>query len=254
MSKYPKVSVITPTYNRMRFLPECIDSVLAQNWPNFEYIISDDGSTDGTREYIKFLNKSLKNKIKYFWRKNQGATSAINFAIKKSKGEFICIMDSDDIMLPESIRSRAEFLVRNREANYVYGKRYILESRNEYKWILTENKKYTGFHPKFVRLKTQKDQLNYALTHIAAPPHCTVMSRKKALIKIGLYDEKLKTAYATELYFRIMTKDKFYFIDKYIYALRRDSRIKRVSLPINEFKKFLDKNIFPKFIKYINKK
>lgn len=250
MKKHKKVSVITPTYNRMEFLPDCIASVMDQDWPNLEYIIIDGGSTDGTREYIKRINKKLKRKIRYYNYSDLGVAKARNAGIRKSTGEFVCFIDSDDILLPGSIRMRANFLTKNPDANFVYGKRYVLERSIPGAWSLSKNKKFLGDHPAFNKLKTKEGQLKYALTHIAAPPGCTVMMRKKAFKKTGVFDSKLKTADTTEFYFRIMTKDKFYYLDKYFYAIRRDPSIDRVSLPKKEFMKFLNKEILPRFKNY----
>ena len=93
----PLVSIIMPVYNSSNYLIETIDSILNQTYDNFELIIVDDGSTDGSKD---ILNEKYSNnkKIKIFYQKNLGAPTARNTGFKKSKGELIMFFDSDDCM------------------------------------------------------------------------------------------------------------------------------------------------------------
>ncbi|MFM6207508.1 glycosyltransferase family 2 protein, partial [Planktothrix sp.] len=88
----PRVSVIIPTYNCDRFLPEAIDSVLMQTYQDYEIIVIDDGSTDQTCQVLE----SYKHKIRYFYQENQGSAVARNLGIKQAQGEFIAFLDADD--------------------------------------------------------------------------------------------------------------------------------------------------------------
>jgi len=96
----PVVSVIIPTYNRRDYLQEAIDSVLAQTFTNFEIIVVDDGSTDGTGEA---LEQRYGDRIRYEWQENQGESAARNRGIKMAQGEFIALLDSDDMWLPTKL-------------------------------------------------------------------------------------------------------------------------------------------------------
>ncbi|MCF3623185.1 glycosyltransferase family 2 protein, partial [Planktothrix agardhii 1801] len=78
----PRVSVIIPTYNCDRFLPEAIDSVLMQTYQDYEIIVIDDGSTDQTCQVLE----SYQNKIRYFYQENQGSAVARNLGIKQAQG------------------------------------------------------------------------------------------------------------------------------------------------------------------------
>ena len=96
----PRVSVIIPTYNCDRFLPEAIDSVLMQTYQDYEIIVIDDGSTDQTCQVLEFY----QNKIRYFYQENQGSAVARNLGIKQAQGEFIAFLDADDFwILPEKL-------------------------------------------------------------------------------------------------------------------------------------------------------
>lgn len=97
-----KYSVITPTYNRKKELLRCINSVVSQNYDDFEMVICDDGSTDGTEEIVAMVANLFQQKIVYFNQaKNTGVNGARNAAIKKATGEYMIILDSDDLFVPD---------------------------------------------------------------------------------------------------------------------------------------------------------
>ena len=89
--RLPLISVIIPTHNYASFLPKAIDSVIRQDYPCFEIIIIDDGSTDNTRLVIP-----PHRAISYFYQKNRGLAVARNTGIEKAKGEYLVFLDADD--------------------------------------------------------------------------------------------------------------------------------------------------------------
>jgi len=91
-----KFSIIIPTLNRAWCIKNAINSVLNQNYPDYEIIIIDDGSTDNTREVVQ---EFLGENIRYFWQKNQGKGNAVNFALNKISGDIMFILDSDDELI-----------------------------------------------------------------------------------------------------------------------------------------------------------
>lgn len=97
MSDFPKISVITPSYNQAHFLEETILSVLGQNYPNLEYIIIDGGSNDNSVEIIKKYESKLA-----FWisEKDSGQSNAINKGFVKATGDILCWLNSDDMFMP----------------------------------------------------------------------------------------------------------------------------------------------------------
>ncbi len=95
MSTSPFFSIITPTYNRASFLPEMIRSVSEQTFQDYEHIIVDDGSTDGTEELITRL-MATHPKIVYIKQQNKGRSAARNVGIDRAKGDYVCFLDSDD--------------------------------------------------------------------------------------------------------------------------------------------------------------
>ena len=95
-----QISVITPIYNREKYLPECINSILSQSYENFEFILIDDKSTDGTSEIIKYYASRDSRIIVLENDKNIGATASFNRGLAISKGKYVARMDSDDISFP----------------------------------------------------------------------------------------------------------------------------------------------------------
>ena len=89
---FPLVSVIVPSYNYLRYIDRCLESVLTQDYPNIEIIVVDDGSTDGSLEYLKGLSAT----IKVLQQENQGVSVARNRGLLESKGEFVAFLDADD--------------------------------------------------------------------------------------------------------------------------------------------------------------
>ena len=92
-----KISVIIPVYNSEKYLKECIDSILAQTYKNYEIIIINDGSTDNSKYICEQYEKSHNN-VKLYSIENHGVSYARNLGISKANGEFIYFMDSDDIL------------------------------------------------------------------------------------------------------------------------------------------------------------
>lgn len=102
----PLVSVIIPTYNRLEWIGECLDSVLAQTYRHVEIIVVDDGSGDGTAEWIRRQEKYASVVVRE--QKNSGASNARNNAIKIANGELIVFIDSDDMLMPNHVETAVE--------------------------------------------------------------------------------------------------------------------------------------------------
>lgn len=104
------ISIITATYNRAHLLKHAYKSLLKQTNKDFEWIVVDDGSIDNTKEIVDNFNKEKKIEIKYFFKKNGGRHSAINFGVKKSKGDYILLLDSDDFLTDDCIEKISNYI------------------------------------------------------------------------------------------------------------------------------------------------
>ncbi len=106
MRSSPYFSVVIPTYNRAELIPATLDSVLEQIFFDFEIIIVDDGSTDGTARFIApYL---FDKRVHYYNIKNSERGAARNYGVSKSKGQYITFLDSDDIFLPWHLKTAAD--------------------------------------------------------------------------------------------------------------------------------------------------
>jgi glycosyltransferase involved in cell wall biosynthesis len=117
------VSVIIPAYNIEKYISQTIDSVIHQTYKNIEIIIVNDGSTDNTEKIIqKYSQKD--SRIIIVNQQNGGVSAARNSGFKKASGDYFCIIDSDDIMLPEKIATQVNFLEHNKDIDFTYSKVY----------------------------------------------------------------------------------------------------------------------------------
>ena len=113
MDSNPKVSVFIASYNHARYLPECLDSILAQTYPDFEIVIVDDGSTDGSPSLLEDYQRRFPEKIRYSWHPehgNWGVSRTSNDAIQKSRGEYLAWIGSDDAWYPDKLKQQVEQL------------------------------------------------------------------------------------------------------------------------------------------------
>jgi len=190
------ISVIIPTYNRKHSLPRTLDSVLAQSFQPFEIIVIDDGSTDGTADWLKSNYLSIKS----ISQSNQGVSSARNIGIKQAEGDWIALLDSDDEWLPDKLAKQVQALKENRE--------FLFCHTNEI-WIRNG-----------VRVNQQKKHQKYG-GHIFEK--CLDMCRvspssslfhKLVLDDVGLFDEKLKVCEDYDLWLRISAQYPVLFLDE----------------------------------------
>ena len=119
-----KFSIIVPIYNAEKYLSECLDSILFQNYEHFEVIMVDDGSTDNSNEICQFYcNKD--DRFKLIVQKNQGVSSARNKALELVTGNFILFVDSDDILLSNSLKFIEKKIKDNDLLCFGYYKYYL---------------------------------------------------------------------------------------------------------------------------------
>jgi len=125
-----KFSIIIPSYNNRNYLNKCIDSVLSQSYTNYELIIVDDGSTDGSYEFLK-NNYSNNKQIKIFSKKNSGVADTRNLALKHVTGDWITFLDSDDYFNSE-ILSEAFHIISKHDIDFLAFNLYLINENGNF--------------------------------------------------------------------------------------------------------------------------
>ncbi len=114
----PLVSVLTANHNYAPYVTECVDSVLRQTYSNFELIVCDDGSTDGSRAILdRYKAKDVR--VRVLLQENAGQAAALNTAFQASRGEIICFLDSDDLYAPQKLERAAEAFAAHPDSGFV---------------------------------------------------------------------------------------------------------------------------------------
>ena len=117
MRHEPLVSIIIPTFNRRQYVADAIDSGLAQTYRNCEIIVVDDGSADGSGEYLR---ERYGGRIRYLFQNNQGPGIARNRGIEAARGEFIHFLDADDQLREDKIAIGLEAFRQHPQASVIY--------------------------------------------------------------------------------------------------------------------------------------
>jgi glycosyltransferase involved in cell wall biosynthesis len=117
-----RVSVLIPLYNRASYILETINSVLEQDYPDIELIVIDDGSTDGGDLLVEqFAERGELKLLRHPGRINKGQAAALNLGLTVATGEFIAVLDSDDLYVPGKISKQVTFFKQNPNVGLVYG-------------------------------------------------------------------------------------------------------------------------------------
>lgn len=215
-------------FNAEQFLRSSINSILNQSYKNYEFIIIDDCSTDKSK---KIINSFKSNKIKkFFLKKHIGRTPSLNFGLLKCKGDFIAILDADDISNKNRLLLQKKFLEKNKKRKIV-GSNTILIDKN--------GKKIKNFYIPKNNLEKKMIFQNYL-------PHSTVMYKKNFLKKIGyFYPTNFKYSQDYALWLKFLLKTKIYIIPKILTkcrVLKNNMTNKKELKFIREIEKF--KNYF----------
>lgn len=189
MGKKPVVSVLMPVYNSEQYIAQAIESILAQTFVDFEFLIIDDGSTDASLMLLEAC--AVKDtRVCLTSRKNKGIPRTRNELLSQAKGEFIAVMDADDVALPERFTRQVEFLQNNPEVICVGGAHEVIDEKGR---LLTR-----------LELPEHDDEIQrLALAGHGSIRHPCAMIRRTVLIEVGGYDEALLSAHDLDLWLKL---------------------------------------------------
>jgi GT2 family glycosyltransferase len=192
----PQISVIIPTFNRAWVLAKAIDSVLAQTFAPKEIIVVDDGSTDGTRELLA----AYGDRLRVFHQPNKGVSAARNVGIRRSCGEYIALLDSDDRWEPEKLACQAAFFTAHPRA---------MICQTEEIWI----RKGRRVNPMQKHRKPSGMIFEQSLYRCLVSPSAVMMKKQIFDVK-GMFNEDFLVCEDYDLWLRISMDIPVYLIEK----------------------------------------
>jgi len=168
----PRISVVMSVFNARRYVARAIGSILDQTYREFEFLIINDGSTDGSEEVIRSYTDP---RIRRFDHPNKGLAASLNRGILLSQGEYIARMDADDIALPTRLERQVRFLDEHPACVVVGTAAEVVGADDELKFVMC--------HP------AEDVHIRWAILFDSPFVHSTVMYRREAVISVGLYNE-----------------------------------------------------------------
>ncbi len=211
MPSYPLVSVVIPVYNQAPYIEQTIQSVFTQTYPNFELIIVDDASTDGTDKTIAEFADDPKVSI-YRNEKNLECARTRNLGYSKARGIYCSNLDGDDTLEQEYLEKCVEVLESHPDAAFVYTRVNKMDSkgskRPRRRDRIPHRQNYFG---------DEFENIVRWLNHI---PHPSTVVRKSCAEKVGLYNADLTATYDWDFLMRLARKYPVAFINKHLYNYR----------------------------------
>lgn len=182
-----KVSIVMPVYNQEKYVSKAIESILTQTFEDFEFLIIDDGSSDGTLEILRgYKDPRMRIVVN---KANIGLTKSLNKGLGVALGKYIARQDGDDISLPKRLEKQFRFLEKHREYGLVGCCCHKIDSAGN----------VTGS----IMVPTRHHDIAQALVKTNQFVHSSVMFRKECIEKLGPYDETLIYSQDYELWLRI---------------------------------------------------
>ena len=182
---YPKISIVTPSFNQGEFLETTILSILNQNYPNLEFIIMDGGSTDDSVAIIKKYERYVD-----YWtsEKDKGQSDAINRGFERSTGTILAHLNSDDVYWPGALREAAEYFRAHPGVDVMFGDTYLIDERNEVFRVLKDA-------PAF------RSSIRYGAAHLVQP---NAFWTRDIFFRAGMYDLSFHYCMDAELWSQIL--------------------------------------------------
>lgn len=206
------VSVLLSTYNSEESIGESIDSLLSQTYKNLEILISDDGSTDSTKEICKKFQLKDERILLFSNKKNIGLTKSLNNLAQKASGSLIARHDADDISLPDRIEEQIQFMNKKR-----------LDAVTTRSLVKQNNKKRPGISF-YIPDKLLINRKNPFI-------HGTLIIKKNVFQEIGYYDERFYFAQDYKLFYDLLNNGyKVRTLNKALYILNTENNISSENL------------------------
>lgn len=215
MSYIPgRVSVLIPLFNRVQYIEETLLSVLDQNYPDIELIVIDDGSTDGGDVIVaRFAERGLLTLLRHPECDNKGQSAALNLGLSVVTGEFIAILDSDDLYVPGKIAKQVEYLNAHPNVGLVYGNGKCINAKGDVIYDISYDARIERSDPNDLLLDC----------YFLLPQNSLV--RASVYQQAGNFDESLRSGQDHDMLIRLaeQTKIAHQSIDSFRYRRHGDS-------------------------------
>ena len=207
MQYQPLVSIVIPVFNGEDFLNEAIKSAINQTYKNTEILVINDGSTDHTEE----IARSYGEKIRYYYKKNGGVASALNFAVRKMKGEYFSWLSHDDYYSPNKIAFEIEAIKKQTDKNTIIYCNYSLLDQKSHIFSTYRIENYYS----------EKERSNGILMLIQRMiGGCTLLIHTSHFKRVGMFNEALRTTQDYDMWFRILRGAKLIHVPKELVITR----------------------------------
>lgn len=215
----PRLSVVMPVYNGRLFLTAAIESVLSQTFTDLEFIIVNDGSTDGTSHVLRRYARQ-DERIRVINQENAGVSSSLNRGDRAARGVYIARMDADDVCMPSRLEQQMRHLETHPECVLVGGQVRLINA--EGRPICNNSMPPSGPEGNMRRLVRTHQAIEDALLKQQWPlVHPAVMVRRQALLDIGGYNEWYRTNQDADLFLRLAEVGKLFNLDTTVLEYRR---------------------------------
>ena len=219
-------AVVLPTYNGLPYVKASVESVLAQTYGDFEFLICDDHSTDGTWEYLQTLTDS---RIRLFRNEqNRGLFPTLNFLIRQASAQWIHLWSQDDIMYPFCLEEEASFAWRHADVPFFFSQRDVIDASG--KIIRPYKANYTN------EIIPEQHLIKISILAGSVTGNiANTVVKKEAIVSAGYFDEKMKYSADFDMWERLSRGKDIGVINKALIQLREHQ---------GQLSKQLDKKIY----------
>jgi len=202
-------SIVISLYNKEKHIQSTIESVLAQSFVDFEIVVVNDGSTDGSEAVVKSIDDE---RIRFYSQENKGASAGRNAAISKATGTYIALLDADDLWEPNYLET-IHTLIQSYPNEQVFATAVTIETSG-------------GKKPSVYSINSIQENATYVLNYFESSYINTLLTSSSTVVhnsvfeKVGTYDTTIKSGQDTDLWIRIGLNYKVVFINKSLATYR----------------------------------
>lgn len=234
----PLVSVIVGAYNHEQYVRECLDSIVLGTYPEIELVVFNDASPDASGVMIREWQAEHPQVRMTFLdhRQNLGFTKSLNEAFQHASGDFICVIAADDVMLPNGITERVQYLLTHPDKLAVFADSHVIDATGQ---LIAESaiEGYFRRHGMRKNLLVVDALMPYNIVFHWAVPGPVFLCRRGTLGVVGQYDET-SVAEDYDLYLRLATAGKLGFCDAYVARYRKHDQ-SMTSIQYDRIQRFL---------------